>query len=807
MIHQRIRLTALVLDRRSVRSANLLWRVAAFLKANARDPADYESGLDLSIVSCSKATDLDVGRALCEADAALILLHYADCPAAFRAQVLGALQKAPPGFRCRAVVYGLNPPDPSEVGRLRSKLSAIGHTLEVCVGVSADDGAGGVRAGLDEGKPPVERVLSELLGIADPRPYSSYGRASMEVDPKLVSLRHDMENACGPLYWAVKCAEASLASRGHLREVWRETRKYVDRVSPQLPAYVIEIIRRLDDALSVQLSDSSDHDLCGVVEMAAQLKAFAESLQPAQAALEGLPALADELRAMGPVRLLWIDDDTHWFSALDPLLSRCGIAVHFMPHVADWREVSEVAAQHDAVLLDIMLRGQGQRIHDALAEQDLFPEEHIDDNNAGIGVLCLIGASCRALPAFMLSAYPTADLVRTCTQYGAVRYFVKGQFNPLDLARDVRLEVMRRRREDERLLQTRNTRLIILGREDPASEALAALSRYAERRLPVLLLGESGSGKEEFAIEYAQKAGCGSRYRVVRCHELNPTLHGSELFGSVRGAYSGATDRAGLLEEADNGVVFIDEIDKLEKHLQAALLTFLSVHEVRRVGGTTAKRLNVAIVMATNRDLQCLLDEGALLPDWRRRVGRPVAVPSLQQRTDVVGGIASVLVDRIWRRQEKPNPALDTDATTWLETRAREGAFRGWNFGALVSMLEEVEIWSDSVTTVTAKMLSTAWGRLGARLSEVGAGAVADGSAERAAALALYVCIQRQPGRGIGAIRGKVEGCLWEKLLEDHTQRSIAALLGMSYAAVRQKLRELRRKNLLVPSGGRARDA
>jgi transcriptional regulator with PAS, ATPase and Fis domain len=151
----------------------------------------------------------------------------------------------------------------------------------------------------------------------------------------------------------------------------------------------------------------------------------------------------------------------------------------------------------------------------------------------------------------------------------------------------------------------------------------------------VLITGETGTGKELFARSIHRASKRRERpFLAVNCAALTETLLEAELFGHVKGAFTGAMSaKTGIFEAANGGTVFLDEIGKAPAALQAKLLRVLDTGEVRRVGGVEAIHVNVRIVAATNRDLPGLVDRNEFLPDLLYRLrGYEIDVPPLRER-------------------------------------------------------------------------------------------------------------------------------------------------------------------------------
>jgi len=175
----------------------------------------------------------------------------------------------------------------------------------------------------------------------------------------------------------------------------------------------------------------------------------------------------------------------------------------------------------------------------------------------------------------------------------------------------------------------------IVGQSKGMQDLLQELKVVADSELPVLLTGETGVGKELFAHRLHKL----SRRRQmplvhVNCAALPESLAESELFGHVKGAFSGAlTDRPGRFESADKGTLFLDEIGELSLAVQAKLLRALQNGEIQRLGSDRPKHLDVRVIAATNRDLQTLVRNGTFRADLYHRISvYPVRVPPLRER-------------------------------------------------------------------------------------------------------------------------------------------------------------------------------
>jgi transcriptional regulator with GAF, ATPase, and Fis domain len=177
----------------------------------------------------------------------------------------------------------------------------------------------------------------------------------------------------------------------------------------------------------------------------------------------------------------------------------------------------------------------------------------------------------------------------------------------------------------------------IVGHSAPMQRLFAVLERIAASEIDVLINGESGTGKELVATELVQRsARADGPVVVVDCGSISPNLVESELFGHVRGAFTGADrDRAGAFEAADGGTLFLDEIGELPLELQPKLLRALEAREVRRVGQTKMKHIDVRVIAATNRDLEREVNRGRFREDLYYRLAKVgVRVPPLRDRVE-----------------------------------------------------------------------------------------------------------------------------------------------------------------------------
>ncbi len=207
----------------------------------------------------------------------------------------------------------------------------------------------------------------------------------------------------------------------------------------------------------------------------------------------------------------------------------------------------------------------------------------------------------------------------------------------------------------------------VLGASPQMRVLYPRLAHLAQSAVPVVVEGETGTGKEVVAeaIHAASKRAAGP-FVVFDCTAVPPSLFESELFGHERGAFTGAiTTRTGLFESADGGTLLIDEIGDLDLTLQARLLRALDQHEVRRVGGNRWIRVDVRVLAATRRDLDRMVQDGRFRDDlfFRLAVGR-IELPPLRDRD----GDIAFLAAHFWRTLGGPAPGPPAGALQrWAE--------------------------------------------------------------------------------------------------------------------------------------------
>jgi DNA-binding NtrC family response regulator len=217
----------------------------------------------------------------------------------------------------------------------------------------------------------------------------------------------------------------------------------------------------------------------------------------------------------------------------------------------------------------------------------------------------------------------------------------------------------------------------LLGRSIPMRRLYTILERVAPTDASVLIEGETGTGKE-LAAEAIHEASARAQepFIVVDCSAISANLIESELFGHVRGAFTGAaSDREGAFEAAHGGTLFLDEVGELSLELQPKLLRALERQQIRRVGANTHRQVDVRVIAATNRDLSAEVERGRFREDlfYRLNVVR-VTMPPLRERADDIPLLVNHLAEQLARRGQ--SPALSRQTVRALQAQAWPGNVR-----------------------------------------------------------------------------------------------------------------------------------
>ena len=325
-----------------------------------------------------------------------------------------------------------------------------------------------------------------------------------------------------------------------------------------------------------------------------------------------------ELAGAATADILIVEDEEAHAEALAEGLSRPG---HRCTVVHDGTSgIARLSAQpFDIVITDLML----------------------GDGPDGLAVLDAALAKAPGAKVILITAHSSVETCRQALQKGAFDYIEK----PVDLdelrivvARAAELTAQKRTIVDlRRRLDEKFGLGNIIGQSPVMLRNLDVIRRVARSDIPVLILGESGTGKELIAGAIHQNSDrAEKRFVAINCAGLSETLLEDELFGHVKGAYTGAAgERAGRFEHADGGTLFLDEVGDMPLPMQAKLLRVLENGEIVRVGANEPRRVDVRIISATNSDLVKKVADKEFREDLYFRIkGATVNVPPLRQRRE-----------------------------------------------------------------------------------------------------------------------------------------------------------------------------
>jgi two-component system response regulator HydG len=349
-----------------------------------------------------------------------------------------------------------------------------------------------------------------------------------------------------------------------------------------------------------------------------------------------------------PLRILVVDDDVQVRNACCEIVAGLGFVPFSAGSVPEAREA--MSAQHvDMLLLDLKLPGGGGL--KLLSEvRALYPETGVVVMTAFATVSSAVEAMRIGAGDYLTKPFALEELTTVLDRSSRRLYFD-----------------MEGRKLRERLRTQKGTGNLI-GSSPEMEKVYRILSKVAFSTHPVLILGESGTGKELVARAIHNNGPNAAKpFIPVDCGSLVPTLIESELFGYVKGAFTGANrSRDGLLVAAEGGTVFLDEIGELPLDLQAKLLRALQEKEVRPVGATHASPISARVLAATNRDLGEMVAQGLFRKDLYFRLNVVnLKIPPLRERRNDIAVLAAHFLERR-HRETGVMHSFSEDATRLL---------------------------------------------------------------------------------------------------------------------------------------------
>jgi len=298
----------------------------------------------------------------------------------------------------------------------------------------------------------------------------------------------------------------------------------------------------------------------------------------------------------------------------------------------------------------------------------------------GLDTLAEIRKADATVPVAMISGHGTITDAVHATRLGAFD-FIEKPFTSERVLITVRkgLEVRELRQENRELKLAMESKYQMIGDSPPLRAVLEAVRRAAPTSATVLLLGESGVGKELVARAiHRNSPRAGQRFIQVNCAAIPEELIESELFGHEKGSFTGASEKQiGKFEQADQGTIFLDEVGDMSSKTQAKVLRVLQEQEVERLGSTRTIKLDVRVIAATNKNLEDSIARGEFREDLYFRLNViPIAVPPLRERRDDIERLANHFAKRISEEQNFRPKRFDARAMQALRNYRWRGNIR-----------------------------------------------------------------------------------------------------------------------------------
>jgi DNA-binding NtrC family response regulator len=372
---------------------------------------------------------------------------------------------------------------------------------------------------------------------------------------------------------------------------------------------------------------------------------------------------------MGKPRVLIVDDDPGTLASLSRAFALEGytaLTASTGPGALERLGAESV----DAVLSDVVMPGMD-----------------------GLEFLAEVGRRAPDIPVILMSGQATVETAVKATRLGALDFVEKPVgLDRLFLTLRNALRLDRLEKENRELQRYWRDELSLIGETASIVALRSRIERAAPSDVPILILGENGTGKELVArAVHELSPRQGQSFVKLNCAAVPAELVESELFGHEKGAFSGAlAQRRGRFEEADGGTLFLDEIGDMPAAMQAKLLRVLQDGELMRVGGTGSVRVDVRLISATNRSLEALLGDGRFREDLYYRINTvEVRLAPLRERRDDVPALVAHFARAACARNHWKPRAFSAEAVALL----REQPWRG-NVRELRNTVERVLILS-----------------------------------------------------------------------------------------------------------------
>lgn len=376
-----------------------------------------------------------------------------------------------------------------------------------------------------------------------------------------------------------------------------------------------------------------------------------------------------------PEKILLVDDEVELLSVLKRGLSRQGYTVHTTSSGEEaWHAFSETV--YDLIISDL-----------AMDEMD------------GLDLLKKIKAVDANLPFIIMTGAGSINTAIEAIKFGAYHYITK-PFDTQELGnlskRAIEYGQLHRKIESDTEEECAENGTLIIGNNPVIQQMVNTLRKVADSEASILIQGETGTGKSLFA-EYTHKMSNRSEkpFFTIDCGTLSEHLLESELFGHVTGAFTGAVRaKRGLLEEAQGGTIFLDEIGELPPTTQVKLLRAIQEKEIKPVGGNTPVNIDVRFLAATSRDLEKEVENGQFRKDLYYRLAViPLRIPPLRERREDITTFVDLLVRKFSKAYHKSIKGLSPAAMQII----LESPWKG-NVRELENVLERAVLLTDGET-------------------------------------------------------------------------------------------------------------
>lgn len=358
-------------------------------------------------------------------------------------------------------------------------------------------------------------------------------------------------------------------------------------------------------------------------------------------------------------RILIVDDEQAIIVGLREILEDEGYET---VSATDPYAAIEIAEKEeiDAVILDIVFVGF----------------ENID----GLDVLRIIKEKKPELQVIMLTGHGTIEKAVKAVKMGAFDFLEKPiSSEKILITLKNALAISTLEKERKTLLEVALERYRMVGVSPAMKQIFETIDRVAESDSAVLICGESGTGKELIARAiHLRSSRAGGPFVAVNCAAIPDELVESELFGHLKGSFTGAySDKQGKFELADGGTLFLDEISDLSPRAQAKVLRAIETKEITPVGARFSKRVNVRIISATNKDIKKLVEEGKFREDLFFRISViPIYVPPLRERREDIPVLINYYLKKYCEERKIPLKKIHPGAMNVLLTYSWEGNVR-----------------------------------------------------------------------------------------------------------------------------------